>query len=43
PEKPVFLQKLPLTTIVPISQGCLGSCTYCAVKYARGWLTSYPD
>jgi tRNA A37 methylthiotransferase MiaB len=20
----------------------LGSCTYCAVKYARGWLTSYP-
>lgn len=42
PEKPVFLQKLPLTTIVPISQGCLGSCTYCAVKYARGWLTSYP-
>ena len=42
PENPVFAEKLPLTAIVPISQGCLGSCTYCAVKYARGWLTSYP-
>jgi MiaB-like tRNA modifying enzyme len=42
PEEPVFLSDLPLTTIVPISQGCLGSCTYCTVKYARGWLTSYP-
>jgi len=42
PEEPVFSQELPLTAIVPISQGCLGSCTYCTVKYARGWLTSYP-
>ncbi|MCG3215097.1 MAG: tRNA (N(6)-L-threonylcarbamoyladenosine(37)-C(2))-methylthiotransferase [Candidatus Heimdallarchaeota archaeon] len=42
PEKPVFLPNQPLTSIVPISQGCLGSCTYCTVKYARGWLTSYP-
>ncbi len=43
PEKPVFMPNQPLTSIVPISQGCLGSCTYCAVKYARGWLTSYPS
>ncbi|MBY9000074.1 MAG: tRNA (N(6)-L-threonylcarbamoyladenosine(37)-C(2))-methylthiotransferase [Candidatus Heimdallarchaeota archaeon] len=42
PENPVFLPGQPLTAVVPISQGCLGSCTYCAVKFARGWLTSYP-
>ncbi len=42
PEKPAFVPNRPLTAIMPISQGCLGSCTYCAVKYARGWLTSYP-
>ena len=42
PEKPVFLPSHPLTAIMPISQGCLGSCNYCAVKYSRGWLTSYP-
>ncbi|UJG42538.1 MAG: tRNA (N(6)-L-threonylcarbamoyladenosine(37)-C(2))-methylthiotransferase [Candidatus Heimdallarchaeum endolithica] len=42
PEKPVFLPDKPLTSVIPISQGCLGSCTYCCVKYARGWLISYP-
>ncbi len=42
PENPVFLPDQPLTAVVPIAQGCLGSCTYCAVKYARGWLQSYP-
>ena len=42
PEIPVFLENQPLTAIVPIAQGCLGSCTYCTVKYARGWLQSYP-
>ncbi|MCE7742872.1 MAG: tRNA (N(6)-L-threonylcarbamoyladenosine(37)-C(2))-methylthiotransferase [Candidatus Heimdallarchaeota archaeon] len=41
PEKPVFYNEQPLSVIVPIAQGCLGSCTYCAVKYARGWLQSY--
>jgi len=30
------------TAIVPISQGCLGSCTYCLVKKAMGGLLSYP-
>jgi len=27
--------------IVPISQGCLGQCHYCSVKYVRGGLKSY--
>ncbi|HEX32901.1 MAG TPA: tRNA (N(6)-L-threonylcarbamoyladenosine(37)-C(2))-methylthiotransferase [Candidatus Aenigmarchaeota archaeon] len=27
--------------IIPISQGCLGACTYCATKFARGHLYSY--
>jgi MiaB-like tRNA modifying enzyme len=28
--------------IIPISEGCLGSCTYCAARLARGHLFSYP-
>jgi MiaB-like tRNA modifying enzyme len=31
------------TSIIPIAQGCLGDCTYCITKFARGRLTSYPD
>lgn len=27
--------------IVPISEGCLGACTYCATRFARGGLRSY--
>lgn len=30
------------TAIVPISQGCLGSCAYCLVRKAMGSLFSYP-
>ncbi len=30
--------------IVPLSTGCLGACTYCKTKHARGQLGSYdPD
>jgi threonylcarbamoyladenosine tRNA methylthiotransferase CDKAL1 len=27
--------------IVPLSTGCLGACTYCKTKHARGQLGSY--
>jgi threonylcarbamoyladenosine tRNA methylthiotransferase CDKAL1 len=29
--------------IIPISQGCLGNCSYCSVKFARGSLKSYEE
>lgn len=29
--------------IIPISTGCLGNCSYCAVKAIKGELFSYPD
>ena len=31
----------PVTSIVPINYGCLGSCAYCCVVFARGHLRSY--
>jgi threonylcarbamoyladenosine tRNA methylthiotransferase CDKAL1 len=30
-----------LVSIIPISTGCVGNCTYCATKLARGDLSSY--
>ncbi len=32
----------PIVHIAPISSGCLGSCSYCIVRRARGPLHSYP-
>jgi threonylcarbamoyladenosine tRNA methylthiotransferase CDKAL1 len=31
----------PVVSIVPINYGCLGSCSYCCVHFARGRLRSY--
>jgi len=31
-----------IDAIVPIAQGCLGKCTYCITRLARGKLRSYP-
>jgi MiaB-like tRNA modifying enzyme len=36
------IRENPLIHIAPIASGCLGSCTYCIVKRARGGLTSFP-
>lgn len=36
------VRRNPVVEIVPISKGCLGSCSYCIVKKARGSLASYP-
>jgi MiaB-like tRNA modifying enzyme len=35
------VQLSPVTSIVPVSYGCLGSCAYCCVVFARGRLRSY--
>ena len=35
------VRKNPLVEIIPLSTGCLGSCTYCKTKQARGKLGSY--
>ncbi|MFB0561695.1 MAG: tRNA (N(6)-L-threonylcarbamoyladenosine(37)-C(2))-methylthiotransferase [Candidatus Lokiarchaeia archaeon] len=32
----------PVIAIIPISEGCLGDCYYCCVKFARRRLFSYP-
>lgn len=36
------IRKNSFIAIIPILQGCLGSCTYCKTKHARGHLKSYP-
>ncbi|MBI0584322.1 MAG: tRNA (N(6)-L-threonylcarbamoyladenosine(37)-C(2))-methylthiotransferase [Methanomassiliicoccus sp.] len=32
----------PTTSVLPIAQGCVGACSYCITRHARGTLTSYP-
>ena len=34
-------QTNPVISVVPVNFGCLGSCTYCCVVFARGHLRSY--
>ncbi len=35
------IRKNPVVEIIPIARGCLGNCTYCKVRLARGKLKSY--
>lgn len=35
------IRKNKYVAIIPILQGCLGNCTYCKTKFARGKLKSY--
>ncbi len=36
------IRRNPVVEIVPISNGCLGACTFCKTKQARGVLDSFP-
>ena len=36
------IRKNPIIEIIPISTGCLGACSFCKTKAARGNLQSYP-
>lgn len=33
----------PVRATVPIAEGCLGECSYCATRLAKGALTSFPN
>eukprot|EP00929_Paragymnodinium_shiwhaense_P050808 TRINITY_DN25594_c0_g1_i1.p1 TRINITY_DN25594_c0_g1~~TRINITY_DN25594_c0_g1_i1.p1 ORF type:complete len:564 (+),score=119.84 TRINITY_DN25594_c0_g1_i1:69-1760(+) len=37
------VRKNPFVEIIPISGGCLGNCSYCKTKHARGKLSSYTE
>jgi MiaB-like tRNA modifying enzyme len=44
-EPNLFLPRIPvnkIVSVVPINYGCLGSCSYCCVHFARGSLRSNP-
>ncbi len=37
--------RIPLSkvsAVIPVAEGCLGQCTYCITRFARGKLRSYP-
>ncbi len=36
------IRNSPLISIIPISRGCQGTCSFCITKSARGHLASYP-
>jgi MiaB-like tRNA modifying enzyme len=38
---PIIFQPSSITSVLPIAQGCIGACSYCITKQARGTLTSY--
>ncbi|MBR5504446.1 MAG: tRNA (N(6)-L-threonylcarbamoyladenosine(37)-C(2))-methylthiotransferase [Methanobrevibacter sp.] len=36
------IRKDPYVHVIQICEGCLGACTYCCTRFARGHLNSYP-
>jgi len=36
------IRKDPYIHVIQICEGCLGACTYCCTRFARGTLNSYP-
>lgn len=39
---PIIVQPSTVTAVLPVAQGCIGACSYCITRFARGTLTSYP-
>jgi MiaB-like tRNA modifying enzyme len=39
---PVLVQPSSVTSVLPVAQGCIGACSYCITRFARGTLASYP-
>lgn len=37
------IRRNPIVEIIPISSGCLGQCTFCKTKFARGSLISFKE
>lgn len=41
-EQPSIVTLEATSAVLPIAQGCLGNCSYCITRLARGTLVSYP-
>lgn len=41
--KPFDIKTECVSAIIPIAQGCLGNCSYCITRFARGSLKSYDE
>ena len=39
---PITVLEAQVTAVLPVAQGCIGACSYCITRFARGTLSSYP-